>query len=125
MSEPIKETLSFVISLLLGGAAVMLVSRLLSNFQITGGFKTSLWVAVIYGLLKALLGKALFYLSLPFIVVTLGFFLLVINAFLLWLTDLLIKRFEVKTKGALLGGALLLSIFDLAFQLVLRGGAVF
>jgi putative membrane protein len=116
---------AFIVSLLLGGLAVMITASILPNFKIEGGFKTSLVVALVYGLLKALLQGWLITFTLPAVALTLGLFIIVINAFLLWLTDLLIDKFEVKTKGALVMGALLLSLIDWGFQLVLRSGTIF
>jgi putative membrane protein len=120
-----ERMIAFIVSLLLGGLAVMIAAAVLPNFQIQGGFKTSLAVAFVYGLLKALLQEALIFVTLPAVLLTLGLFIVVINAFLLWLTDMLIEKFEVKTKGALVMGALLLSLIDWGFQLVLRNGTIF
>jgi putative membrane protein len=116
---------NFLISLLLGGLAVMAVARLLPSFRIHGGFGSAVLVGLVYGVLKGLLQTVLIVLSLPLVVLTLGFFILIINAFLLWITDKLMDRFEVRTTGGLLLGALLLSIIDLAFQMVLRQGTLF
>ena len=112
-----------VISLLLGGLAIMVVAKLVPNFRIQGGFGSAVLVALVYGVLKVLLQKVLIILSLPLVVVSLGLFILVINAFLLWITDKLMTRFEVRTTGALILGTILLSVIDLVFQLVLRNSA--
>lgn len=115
----------FVISLLLGGLAVMAVAKVVPSFRIRGGFGSAVLVGLVYGVLKGLLQTVLIILSFPVVVLTLGVFILVINAFLLWITDKLMTRFEVRTTGGLLAGALLLSLIDLAFQMVLRHGALF
>lgn len=115
----------FLISLLLGGVAVMIVAKLLPGFRIRGGFGSAMLVGLVYGVLKGLLQTLLILVSLPLVVLTLGLFVLVINAFLLWLTDKLMGRFEVSSLGSLLIGALLLSLVDIAFQMVLRQGALF
>ena len=115
----------FLISLLLGGLAVMIVAKILPGFRIRGGFGSAMLVGLVYGVLKGLLQTLLILVSLPLVVLTLGLFILVINAFLLWLTDKLMDRFEVSSLGSLLIGALLLSLVDIAFQMVLRHGALF
>lgn len=115
----------FLVSLLLGGLAVMLVAKILPGFRIRGGFGSAVLVGLVYGVLKGLLQTLLIVVSLPLVVITLGLFVLVINAFLLWLTDKLMTRFQVRSLGSLLLGALLLSLVDVAFQLVLRHGTLF
>jgi putative membrane protein len=52
-----------------------------------GGWLPFLGVAIVFGVLNAVLGRLVKILSLPIIIVTLGIFLLIINAFLLWLTS--------------------------------------
>ena len=113
--------LGFVMSLLLGGLAVMAVARLVSGFHVKGGFGSYVLVGLVYGILKMLLQKILIVVTFPAVILTLGLFILVINAFLLWLTDKLMKRFTVDSAGSLFIGALLLSLIDWVFQLILRG----
>lgn len=119
------DILGIIISLLLGGLAVIVVARIVPGFRIRGGVGSAILVGAVYGVLKIFLQTILIVVSLPLVILTLGLFILVINAFLLWLTDKLISRFSVSGIGSLLLGALLLSIIDLAMQLVLRHGALF
>jgi putative membrane protein len=117
--------LQLVVALLLGGLAFLVVERLVPDFHIRGGFGSAILVAVVYGVLKMLLQKLLIIVTIPLVVLTLGLFIFVINAGLLWLTDRLLHRFEVRSARAYLLGALLLSIFDWGFQLIVRNGAFF
>jgi len=115
--------LQLLIAALLGGVGVVLVSKLVPGFEVKGGFVTAVVVGLVYGILKVLLQKLLIVLALPVVLITFGLFILVINAFLLWITDQLVSGFEVKSKTALLLGALLLSVVDIVFHIVLGGGA--
>ncbi len=117
-----ETILQFIISLVLGGVAFMLIARFIPNIELRGGFTSAMLVALVYGLLKALLQGILILFTLPAVILTLGLFIFVINAFLLWLTDKLMVRFEIRTKGALLLGTLALAVIDLAFQSLLRTG---
>lgn len=117
--------LNWVIALVLGGVGVMIVAAILPGFRVRGGFGSAVLVGLVYGVLKAVLQGVLILLSFPLVVVTLGLFILVINAFLLWLTDKLMTRFEVRSFGSLLLGAILLSLIDYGFQMFLRHGAPF
>ena len=73
-----------------------------------GEFGTYLWIGLLFGVVNAVVGPVLRLLSLPFVVLTLGLFLLVINAALLGLTALLTDRLTVDGFiTALLGGLVL------------------
>jgi len=78
-------------------------------------------VALVYGVLKSLLWWLLVILSLPLVVLTLGLFLIVINAALLWLTDKLISGFEIQGFGSTLLASVLISVLDLLLRLALPG----
>ena len=116
---------AFVVSLLLGGLAFLIVARILPGFELRGGFGSAVLVAFVYGVIKALLWKLLVILSFPLVLLTLGLFIFVINAFLLWLTDKLVRRLEVRSFGTLIVAAFLLSVLDFVFRLIVYQGAFF
>jgi putative membrane protein len=66
--------------------------------------------ALVLGVLNAFVKPILGILSLPFIVVTLGLFLLVINALLLLLAAWLVPGFHVAGFGSAVGGSLVISV---------------
>lgn len=66
-------------------AALYFVGELLAgNFTITGSYKGYLIAAVLFGLLNGIIKPILKLLSLPFILITAGVFILIINVFLVW-----------------------------------------
>ena len=69
---------------------------------------TYLWIGLIFGLVNAIVGPILRLLSLPFVVLTLGLFLLVINALLFALTAGLTDRLAIDgIVTAIIGGLIL------------------
>src|SRR3954465_6438096 len=73
-----------------------------------GEFGTYLWIGLIFGVVNAIVGPILRLLSLPFVLLTLGLFLLVINAALLGLTAAVTDRLTVDGfLTAVLGGLIL------------------
>ncbi len=73
-----------------------------------GEYGTYLWIGLIFGVVNAIVGPILRLLSLPFVVLTLGLFLLVVNAALLGLTAAISDRLTVDGFGtAVLGGLIL------------------
>ncbi|MDG2070385.1 MAG: phage holin family protein, partial [Pseudomonadales bacterium] len=75
-------------------------------------------VAVIYGLINVTLGSLLMILSLPFMIITIGLFKLIINTFLLWITDQLIDDFEIEDLGTTFVVAVLITISDTVLAII-------
>jgi putative membrane protein len=107
----------FVIKVVIMAGVFGLVDRLLTSITVIGNpdaplgtVGTYLWIALIFGVVNAVIGPIVRLLSLPFVVLTLGLFLLVINAALLGLTALLTDRLEVDGFVAAVVGGLLLAI---------------
>lgn len=68
--------------------------------------------ALLLGIVNALVRPVLLLLSLPFIVVTLGFFILVVNALLMWLVGSIVPGFHVDGFWQAFFGALIVSIVN-------------
>lgn len=80
---------------LLNALVIFIVARLTPGVRIKS-YGTALGVAIVYALLAVALKWLLVLIALPAIIVTFGLFLLVINGFLLWLTDKLFDGLEIK-----------------------------
>jgi len=76
---------SLIAHLLANGVALYFVGLILKgDFSITGGWKGYLICAVIFGVLNGLVKPILKLLSLPFVLISAGLFIFVINSFLVW-----------------------------------------
>ena len=75
-----------------------------------GVYGTYLWIGLIFGVVNAIVGPLLRLLSLPFVVLTLGLFLLVVNAALLALTAGLTDRLTIDGFGTAIIGGLILAV---------------
>lgn len=100
-----------IIHFLLLGFVIFALAEMLPGMHVEN-YGTAVIVAVVYSLINITLGTVLKILGIPFIILTLGIFLLVINTFLLWLTDELMDSFEIDTKGATFVAALIITIAD-------------
>lgn len=102
--------LSFLMRLILrwlaSALALLLVAYILPNIFIEG-FGAALVAALVIGLVNAVLGSVLRYLTMPLTCLTLGLFSLILNAFLFWLASLLVPGFEVIGALAAIIGAIL------------------
>jgi putative membrane protein len=86
-----------------------------------GEFGTYLWIALIFGVVNAIVGPLLRLVGFPFVLLTLGLFLLVINAAVLGLTAALTDRLSIDGfVTALIGGLILAVAGWIADQLLDR-----
>ena len=83
----------FILRLAINAIALYLAVWILPGLDLTGGVVSLLWIALVFGVVNALLGPLLKFLSCGLILLTLGLFTLVINTFLFWLTYLISNTF--------------------------------
>ncbi|MBL7938420.1 MAG: phage holin family protein [Flavobacteriales bacterium] len=107
--------MKILVRLIISAIAVLVTDLLLPGVSLgdmsqTNGLLTALLVAAVLGLLNALLKPVLILLTLPVTVVTLGLFLLVINAVIVLIADRLIDGFTVESFWWALGFSLVLSL---------------
>jgi len=93
------------------GVVILLIARVLPGVHVDS-YGTAVVVAVVYGLINVTLGTLLKLIGLPFVILTLGVFLVIINAFLLWITDALLDDFDIEDIGTTFVAALLITIAD-------------
>jgi putative membrane protein len=84
--------MNFIVKLLVSGLAVLLTAYLLPGVHIDG-FLTALLVAVVLAILNTLVKPILVVLTIPLTILTLGLFLLVINAVIILLAGEIIGGF--------------------------------
>lgn len=79
----------FILRWAINAIALYLAVLLLPGIDLMSDLVSILWLALIFGLINALLRPVLKLLTCPLIVLTLGLFTLVINTFLFWLTSVI------------------------------------
>ncbi len=103
--------------------AVGVAAYLLPGIRVEGGIQTLFVVALILGLANAVVRPLLKALSCGLIVLTLGLFLFVINAAMLWLTSLLARHlgygFVVEDFTSALIGSVIVSVVSWLLSVVL------
>lgn len=67
--------------------AFWITAAILDGMELSGGVTGVLWVALLFGVVNAVIGTVLRILTLPLTVITLGLFSIVVNAFLLVIVD--------------------------------------
>ena len=86
--------MGFIIKLLLTGVAVILSSYILPGVHIDG-FGSALILALVLAILNAIVRPILVLLTIPVTFLTLGLFLLVINALIILLAEAIVPGFQV------------------------------
>jgi len=109
-----------VIAWLINALALLAVPYLMHSVTVDS-FGAALLAAAVLAFVNTLLRPVLILLTLPATVVTLGLFVLVINALLFWLAASVIPGFHVTGFWSAFGGAILYSIVSWALSTLLVG----
>jgi putative membrane protein len=96
--------------LLVIAAAFAVAAWLIPDFDVVGGFFAYVWVALIFGVVNAVLGTILRLLTLPLTVLTLGLFSLVVNGIVIAAVAGVSDHLEVGGFGWTILAALVISI---------------
>jgi putative membrane protein len=116
----------FVLRVVVLAAIIYGVTKIYSGIQVDpnpdgplGSAGTYLWIALLFALVNSILGPLVRLLSLPFIVLTLGLFLLIVNALMVGITAKLSDRLNVSGfVGAVVAG-FLIAVFSWVAELLL------
>lgn len=93
-----------------------MASQVIPGIEIRG-LAPGIAAVVLLSFLNAIIRPILYLLSAPFIVVTLGLFMVFINGFLLYLVSVLVKGFIVSGFWPAVGGALIISFVSAVLNL--------
>jgi len=115
---------SFGYRVLIGGLGLLIADALVPGIHYDGSTVEFIVLALIFGVVNALLKPILRLLTCPLVLVTLGLFMLVINAVLLLITSSLGQSigipFVVDGFGAAFIGGILISLVGLVATMVIR-----
>ena len=103
--------MKLILRILLTAIAVVVLANFLPGVTIDG-YTSAIIVAVVLGLLRVTVKPLLIFFTLPATIVTLGLFLLVINAVIILLADYFVNGFAVSGFWVALLFSVLLSIFQ-------------
>lgn len=113
---------NFLIRLFVNSLALWLSAQLVSGIDLSGGYGDILLVALVFGLLNAVLKPLLLLFSLPFLLLTLGLFALVVNGVMLMITARLTDHLAVSGFGSAVLGSIVISIVTMVLGGFLEDG---
>lgn len=111
--------MNLILRLLLNALAVFVLAHILNGVTVDG-YIGAIIVAIVLAILNLLVKPILVILTLPITVVTLGLFLLVINALIILLADNLVGGFAVASFWTALLFSVLLSILQWLLQSIFK-----
>ena len=103
----------------LSAVALMFLTYLLPGIMVKS-FGSALLAAAVIALLNSIVRPILIVLTLPVTVVTLGLFLLVINALMFWLAGSMLSGFEVSSFWWALAGAIVYSLLSMVVDMAMQ-----
>ena len=110
----------FLIRLLINAAALWVAVKLVPGVDYSGSWLGLLGVALVFGVLNAIVRPVLMFFSIPLLLITLGLFTFVINGVLLlltsWMSGAFGIAFHVRGIWAAMLGALVVTIVSMVLS---------
>lgn len=113
--------MSLLLVWVINAVALLAVAYLIPSIHVAS-FWAALIAALVLGLVNTLVRPVLVILTLPVTLLTLGVFILVINALLFWFVGSILQGFQVAGFGSAFLGALLYSIISCLLSWLLLPG---
>jgi putative membrane protein len=110
---------NFFLTWVIAAASLLITAYIVPGFQFDS-FGTAAIAALILGLVNAFVRPIVFIFTLPITIVTLGLFLFVINAFMLWFVGVLTPGFIVNGFIPALLASIVLTIVSTVLGLFVR-----
>lgn len=111
--------IAILIRLAITALAFVVTAWLLEGMELSGGFFGALWVALLFGIVNTFVGTLIRLLTLPFILLTFGLLLVLINAGMLALTDAITDHLTIdEFWWTAIWAAILLSIITLVLDVI-------
>jgi putative membrane protein len=111
----------FVVRWAANAVAIYVAAWLLTGITYGDSGWTIIVAAAVFTLVNMWLRPVVRLLSLPFIILTLGLFLFVVNVLMLYVTDWLVPDFEIHSLGAGILGSIVVSLVNWALHALIPG----
>lgn len=102
--------MNLIIRLVINAIALVAADWFVGGITLEGGWVSIIIVAAIFGLVNAIIKPIVKLFSIPFILLTLGLFTLVVNALMLMLTSWFSSAMQIDGFGSAFWGAIIISI---------------
>jgi putative membrane protein len=100
--------------------AIWVASLIFDGVTYDDKFWALVVAALVLSVVNAIIRPIVVFLTLPAVIVTLGIILLLINAFMLWITDKLVPPFEVSGFWTYIGAVIIIWLVNLVVHRIFR-----
>lgn len=104
--------MSLIIGFFANILALYLANLWVAGFSVSGGWKGYIVAGLVLGILNLIVKPVLKIISTPLIIISLGLFLIVINAIILWLTAQLTHYIVIESLVALLWATIIIAVVN-------------
>ncbi|WP_051274686.1 phage holin family protein [Cellulomonas sp. URHD0024] len=123
--------MAFVLRVLINGVAIWFAALVLPGLSIKGGdtgwqqAAIILAIALVFGIINAIVKPIVAFLSIPLYILTLGLFHIVVNALMLWITAWITSAthwgLDIANFGTACWAGIIVSVVSLALSVLLPG----
>lgn len=101
-----------ILSIIGNSLGIWISQRFIDGFVFSGELKELAIIGIALALLNFLIKPAIKFITTPLIILTLGLFILIINALLLWITDYIFDFLLIENLWALIWATILIGIVN-------------
>lgn len=109
--------MKFIIQILSNALAILAAAYLVPGFNFYGSLALLLLAGMVMGVVNFFVRPVVKLITAPLILLTLGLFSLIINAFLLWLVELIVPGLEIKGIMAYVFGVIVIGLVNFGINL--------
>ncbi len=109
-----------LISLLLNALALILTAYIVPGFEVAN-FQSALLAAIVLAIINTFIKPVLLFLTLPLTVITLGLFIFVVNAIVLFMTTYFVSGLTINGWLPAILGAIVLSVVSTILSSLAKG----
>jgi putative membrane protein len=106
----------FVLTLITNCIGLAIAAALIGPLGYGGKFGTLVLAGVVLGIINFALRPIVILLTLPAVILSLGFFLLLVNALMLWVTSRFVTGLHIGGFWSTVGGALVMWVVNMALR---------
>lgn len=100
-----------ILSIIANASALYLLTYLFTEVSLSGGVKAFVISGILFGFLNSLVKPLLKLISLPFVFLTAGLFIFVINAVMLWVLKFVLEVLAFEGIELVIGGGILTYLY--------------
>ena len=105
--------IGFIIRIIANSGGLYAANTFVPGFSLIGGIKELLMAGAVLAILNTIVKPILKFVTGPLIVLTLGIFIIVINALMLWLTDYIFAFINIQNLTALVWATIIIGVLNI------------